>query len=338
MPAQDTPSTLIRCMELIRELPTRGAGKSARQLTEALNGKGFSIKQRTVERNLQELVESFPNSIRINEGLPQGWLRHGEIDVVGMPLEDALTLTLVEKAVTPLLSSAQLKTLQHRFDEARATIEKLEGSNEYAVWASKVRSVLPTLPMQTPKIGSEAFEAIQGALLKTEQVEVVYLAANASEPKTMPLNPLGIVQRGPVIYLVAAAFGYTNPVLFALHRVISARRTYLPLLPALKGFDLDAYLANGPLQFGDDESHGEEIGLRAIVSESLAHILRETPLADDQVLSEGEAGWQLTATVRNTLQLRWWVLSQGAGIEVLSPEDLRGKICKALREAADRYA
>jgi len=338
MPAQDKKKTLIRCMQLIRELPTHGPGKTSQELTEILCEKGFDVTRRTVERNLLDLKEAFPNSIRINKGLPQGWLKHGNFDLLGMSLEDALALSLVEKSVTPLLPKAQLKTLQLRFEEASSTIEQLAGSNEYAVWAGKVRSVLPTLPMLAPQIDEQVFEQIQSALLKAEQVDVVYLAAGASEPKTMPLNPLGLVQRGPVIYLVATAYDYTRPVLFALHRIKSARRTYLPLPDSVEALDLDAYIASGSLQFGDDESHGEEIQLQASLSEALAHILGETPLAGDQKITKGQAGWQLTATVRDTLQLKWWILSQGAGVEVLAPESFRARIRMALREAADRYA
>ena len=49
-------------------------------------------------------------------------------------------------------------------------------------------------------------------------------------------------------------------------------------------------------------------------------------------------GWvRLTATVNNTWQLRWWLLSQGAGLEVCTPLSLRKEIKGALVDAVSRY-
>ncbi len=95
-------------------------------------------------------------------------------------------------------------------------------------------------------------------------------------------------------------------------------------------FDLNGYIASGALQFGS----GESIRLKARVSEELAHILAETPLSVDmQLVSDGN-GKTLSATVPDTWQLRWWVLSQGEAIEVLAPTELREEIAATLRWTA----
>jgi len=43
------------------------------------------------------------------------------------------------------------------------------------------------------------------------------------------------------------------------------------------------------------------------------------------------------ATVGDTWQLRWWVLSQGDAVRVLRPARLRREIVQQLRAATARY-
>jgi hypothetical protein len=87
------------------------------------------------------------------------------------------------------------------------------------------------------------------------------------------------------------------------------------------------------LQFGN----GKPIRLSAWVSLNLAKILEETPLSADQKLSPSGELFKLTATVTDSWQLTWWLMSQGPEIEVISPVALRRKIGAQLMEAAVRY-
>ena len=87
------------------------------------------------------------------------------------------------------------------------------------------------------------------------------------------------------------------------------------------------------MQFGN----GSKLNLEALVSSGLAVCLEETPLAEDQrLVMKGERA-RLSATVLDTWQLNWWILSRGPDIEVLKPAKLRKQIALALREAATQY-
>ena len=100
-----------------------------------------------------------------------------------------------------------------------------------------------------------------------------------------------------------------------------------------EGFSLDDYIARGGLQFGD----GATLRLEARVAPWLAEILAETPLADDQQLVPSGEDFRLTATVADSWQLRWWILSQGAGLTVLEPDILRRELVDALKWALRGY-
>jgi predicted DNA-binding transcriptional regulator YafY len=46
----------------------------------------------------------------------------------------------------------------------------------------------------------------------------------------------------------------------------------------------------------------------------------------------------LTATVNDTWQLRWWLMGQGAGVEVCAPQELRAEIKINLEKAVGQYS
>ena len=69
------------------------------------------------------------------------------------------------------------------------------------------------------------------------------------------------------------------------------------------------------------------IRLRARFANEAAAHLRESRLAEDQVIMSDKDGWVLVeATVADTPQLRWWLLGFGAQVEVLEPVILRKEI------------
>ena len=45
----------------------------------------------------------------------------------------------------------------------------------------------------------------------------------------------------------------------------------------------------------------------------------------------------MTATVPDSQQLRWWLLGQGAGIEVLEPVALRRELQERIKQTTARY-
>ncbi|MOA60092.1 hypothetical protein D3C78_1848860 [compost metagenome] len=51
-----------------------------------------------------------------------------------------------------------------------------------------------------------------------------------------------------------------------------------------------------------------------------------------------EEGYRLHATVSNSWQLRWWLLSQGDGLIVEKPQSLRRHIAQTLHNAAAQYS
>jgi len=332
MPRNTDLNAVSRQWEMLKLLPTKPPGITSREIKEQLCKSGYKITKRTVERDLQELSRPFP--ILCNDrGKPYGWywIPGTGADLPAITLAEALSLMLVEEQLKPLLPQAILTSLQSHFKQAQAKLKTLGQDNAAAQWKNKVRNVLPTLPMLPPNINNEVLDTVQQALLYDLQIDVEYQAIYNDKPTNLTLNPLAMVQRGPITYLVATAFNYQDIRLYALHRVFSAEANAHPVnLP--DNFDLDEYISNGALQFGEGN-----LKLKARINTELGNYLQESALSKDQIMNSDGEGYLLNATVSDSWQLRWWILSQGPGIKVLEPTHLREEIVESMKEALATY-
>lgn len=336
MPDAAHRDAISRQWEMLRLLPRGRPGATAKELAERLGDAGFDVTKRTVERDLQSLSTVFPLACN-DKSIPYGWywMEGREVNLPGMPVADAMSLHIVEDLLRPLLPAAILKGLEPRFRMAREKLEALAGSNRNARWIDKVRHVHPAQPLVPPVIDPAALAGIQQALLEERQVDVHYRRQGEPHARVLRLHPLGLVQRGPVTYLVATAFNYDDARLYALHRVIAVEQTTVPeaVVPP-DGFSLDDYIAEGRLQFGD----GETLRFEAEVMPWLADILAETPLSQDQKLLPLENGNSLLrAELIDSWQLRWWILSQGEAITIKSPKSLRKWVCDTAGEMVENH-
>ncbi len=331
MPKNSDLNAIARQWEILKILVSKKSpGITTKDLLDKLHVLGFGITKRTVERDLAELGRAF-QIICNDKGMPYGWYwdANNKLDLPIISLVESLSLRLVEELLKPLLPQAILNSLQTYFLQAQAKLDILQKNNAVANWQDKVRHVPPTLPLLPPDINPDVLDTVQQALLYDQQIEIEYETDKCSR---QTLHPLALVQRGSVTYLVATAFNYQDARIYALHRIHSAANTGRPVKRP-EDFDLDAYIASGAFQFGG----GENLYVKVEIWEGLAHILQETPLSLDQQIQQDDGAFTLTATVADSWQLRWWILSQGDGIEVIEPVMLREEILEVLKRTLENY-
>lgn len=333
MPKAAQHHALARQWHLLRLLPSKMPGITSRALADKLEREGFAVTKRTIERDLAELSTIF--GIACNDkGMPYGWhWMPGEYaELPGLSVSDAVSLRLLEDLLRPLLPHSLLQAMESRFAQANAKLKELSPGNARARWADKVRYVPPALPRQPPHINDGILEAVQEALLNDLQICVSYQKPSDEPPTQLQLHPLGLIQRGEIAYLVATAFAYEDVRLYAVHRIqtveVSADAVRQPA-----GFSLDDYLQAGGAQFRT----GEPVHFRAWISSELAAVLREAPIHESQSLAPSGDGWQLSAMLADSWQLRWWILSQGALIRVIEPTNLRDGIAQEIRNMHVMY-
>jgi predicted DNA-binding transcriptional regulator YafY len=116
-----------------------------------------------------------------------------------------------------------------------------------------------------------------------------------------------------------------------MHRILSAEML-IETSQRPEQFSIDAYIAEG--EFGV-VLNPQPIQLEAEFFRHVATYLRESPIADDQVIEDvDKENVLLRATVPDTLELRLWLKSFGDEVEVLEPPALR----QEFREMAESLA
>jgi predicted DNA-binding transcriptional regulator YafY len=238
----------------------------------------------------------------------------------------ALTLRLIEQFIPTLLPPTIRDLLAPQFAQARAVLGA-NPDNALRQWADCVRVVPREMPLQPPKFNNDAVRVVYDALLGGRRFAADYRSrANENdEMKTYEVNPLGLVARGNLLYLVCTLWDYHDIRQLALHRLATASLID-KLVTRPDAFDLDQYIQCGEFQY----PVGPPIQLKAKFWRGAAAHLIETPLSEDQVIQSLDAGHVLvTATVRDTAQLDWWLLGFGSSVRVLEPPELAVRIAEA---------
>lgn len=333
MPKASLIPALVRQWEILKKIPTRRPGITAKEMADYLNEeKDYAVSKRTVERDLVNLAEAF--SLGCNdESIPYGWywVSGSQCDFSSIDLADALSLVLTESMLGQLLPAPMLAALKPKFDLARTKLSAVD-THRYARWAEKIRYIPATQTLLPPKVQPRVLATVQEALLNDLQLEVAYTGPQSPKAQDLTLRPLSLIQRGSTPYLVATTFDYPDIRLYAIHRMSRASVTSEPTAPP-PDYKIDTYLATGALNFGA----GATIILKAWLEDDLAIHLTETPLSNDQKMIYKNTRHHLTATVIDSWQLRYWILSQSAGITIISPVSLKTAIAETLKTASANY-
>lgn len=325
--------TSLRLLAMLKIIPRRPPGITSRELREKLEKRDYEVSKRTVERDLVRLSGQFPLT---SEGShPEYWFwmpGAAEQAIPGHDPMSALTWQLVEEYLQPLLPLSVREELEPQFKSARNFLRD-SGSEKLRRWKQRVRYLPRAMPLPPPKIASEVLETVYTALLEGRQIEVHYRSRGQSNARPLTLNPLALVVRETVYYLVTVVEPFEDTVHTALHRM--SRPTLLESRAREpEGFDLDDHIREGRFQYAS----GRKIRLVARFEEYAAQALLEAPLSNDQVTRTTDDGRiEISATVMESNQLFWWLLGFGSNVEVISPADLRGDISEDVERLAARY-
>jgi predicted DNA-binding transcriptional regulator YafY len=228
-----------------------------------------------------------------------------------------------------------LGALQPHFELATSKLSALEGKSHIAKWPGKVVSVPAYFPLIAPTIHPDILACAQQALMNDRQLIGRYCSTHLNHPSDVVLHPLGMIQRGPITYLVARTQSHDDVRQYALHRLSELKVSDQPSTSP-DGFDLKAYAASGAMQFGDNATG--KITLEAWVNTGLLRMLRETPLSEDmETMTSDDGGW-IRAEVADSWELEWWLLSHTGSITVIAPDSLKQRLVERLRRGIELYA
>lgn len=207
-------------------------------------------------------------------------------------------------------------------------------------WANKTVRVDAGYPLVSPPVSDGILNAIRKALYLSLVLEVTYQNSQLDNnaPETYKVVPLGLVERGPVLYLVASRqrrSGDFKLYQLRLDRFVSAVCSETPGVVD-PDFDLNAYVRDNQ-SFSFLPEGQIRLELRVREEDAYRHLFREQWLAPDQEIIDEPGGFRLHATVTLSVALRNLLMERSARVEVLAPADLRQEIADHLRVARSRY-
>ncbi|TSA00479.1 MAG: WYL domain-containing protein [Nitrospiraceae bacterium] len=333
---KEATDTILRQWSMLQKIPRAPGSIGTRELKAKLEEDGYGVDVRTIQRDLGKLSAIF--SLTCEEkgkALRWCWTAGARVmDLPGMETNTALAFRLAEDHLAPLLPRSTLRHLEPHFQKAKEVLAPLR-KNKLSLWPDKVLVIGHGPALTPPHVRPEVQDAVSQALLEDRQLEVTYKRKDAEKPKSYPINPLGLVFRDGVVYLVGTAKEYPDVRHFALHRMsapkvlnISCRRP--------SEFDLHTYVKQDQV-FAYPVSKGR-IQLKALFSAGSAVHLSERLLSKDQNMTPQKDGRVLLqAAVLDTLELRWWLRAFGDRVEILAPKALREEFKAASQRMAKIY-
>lgn len=321
-----------KILELIPRYPHTIAIKT---IISRLDDQGIATPAyRTIQRDIDTLASVFPHlQSKIEQGANCWYIgvRDGVLEIPKMETPTALAFFLAEKSLKSQLPPHALEYLQAHFSTATNILQK--SSSQDAAWRDKIRVLPQTQQLIAPEIDPNVLNGIYKSLLENTRFDCKYFARQSDQFKSYRVNPLAIIFRGTVSYLVCTINDYSDIRLLSLHRFVEAIPSTEPRTEP-KGYKLDQYIEQGHTDF----LLGDYIDLEMRIDEEVAIHLRESKLTEEQQIIPDQNGQSIfKAHIQNTGQLRWWLLGFADQIEIINPVELREEFKEKTRAMASKY-
>jgi predicted DNA-binding transcriptional regulator YafY len=222
-------------------------------------------------------------------------------------------------------------------DSIRSALAKIRAGlgpelTEYLARLGESFRVLPG-PHKSYAHLRETIRLLNQAVLERRTLRIRYRTGRTGALSTRELDPYRVWYRSGGLYVVGFDHKSREIRTFAVDRIRAATPTARRFTPD-PGFDFDATIG---ASFGVIAEPATTVRIRFerrwadYVEEHIWHASQKVERTPD-----GRA--ELVMQVGGTAELRTWILSFGAGAEVLEPAKLREEVVAELRGALERYA
>jgi predicted DNA-binding transcriptional regulator YafY len=234
---------------------------------------------------------------------------------------DLFAVCIAEKALEQYRDTPVYGRLQSVFDKIRDLLPETVRVN-----TSWVDTDLTFKPESATRIKPEVWETISTALRLRHEVRLTHHSPG-HEDKDRTVQPYHLVNYRGEWYLIAHCLLKKEVRTFAVSRISSARDTEKEF--AVTGdFNFEEYLGS---HFGIMRDT-EEYTVKVRFAPELAPYARERVWNRDQEIIDGPDGSAvLSFRTRSLIELKRWVLSWGAGVQVMEPVALADMVRDELK-------
>ena len=315
----------IRTLRLLRLLENR-RGWTYAELEEKLG-----CSTRTVMRDLQSLeVTGFP-IVEAPDGREKRWSLHPDYRL-SFPVPLSLTELLALQFARRLSGVFRDTPFHDSLESAYAKLSTLVPSEGVALLEA-CDDVLATKPGPFKDYSrlQALIQAVTDAAVDRTSLDIRYHTFSRGEMTERRLDPYRLFYFQGGLYVIGFDHLRSDIRIFALERILEWAAAEAKFERALD-FDFDAHMQSALGIF-----RGEEADVRLRFHPSAAPFVKEREWHGTQVLeTEDDGSVVLTMRVADTLELRRWVLSFGAEVEVVAPESLRDEVRNEAQSILER--
>jgi predicted DNA-binding transcriptional regulator YafY len=317
---------LARQWRLIQRLAKSRAGVSPDDLAEDLG-----CVRRTVYRDLDALMYAgFPVVSEKRDGhVYYRFLDTFGIGDVPFTPDEILALAFGEDLLRTLEGTVFHDSVQSALGKIRAGLSpELSGFLEQLGESFRV---LPG-PHKRYRDQRDTIQVLNDAVLAKRTVQMRYRTGRTGETASRKLDPYRVWYRSGGLYVVGHDHRSGEVRTFAVERIRKITPTD-ESFAVRDDFDFDAYVGQA---FGVMSEPATTVKIR-FSSEWATHVEERTWHPSQTLRRLRGGGVELEMEVGGQLELKSWVLSFGAGAEVLEPESLREAVRAELARALDAY-
>ena len=220
--------TTLRHLAMLAAIPVGLPGKSTARILAELRDKNpdFDVATRTIQRSLEQLSRQFPITSE-TRGRTNYWFwieKDALTQIPAMTATTAFALCLAAEHLCPIMPPSALPKLDPYFRHAR----KILDGTDLGRWTDRTAIIAQGRRSRRREVSADVQEVVYEALMTNREFEVQYRGKHEKESKAIVLNPLGIVVRNGIVYLVATSWKYEDIRHYVLHRMSEPQLTDEP--------------------------------------------------------------------------------------------------------------
>jgi predicted DNA-binding transcriptional regulator YafY len=320
-----------RVLQIYHVLANARAGLTMAQLIERTG-----VTRRTINRDLAQLQED--HLVRCKDTDDEGRKRWALL-----PVGPAAGISFTRGELFALclgcsmLDFARDTELHKSMRGARDKVADRLGSHEFdpEELSNKLYAVpdAPVIGVETEHL-DDCLNDVLTAVLNDQQLSMKYPDSSTGEMLDLVVEPMTLAYYRGRLYLLAYSERHGLIRLFAMHRIVETERRRGTRCNRPHGFSPESHFS---AQFGI--FYGEQATtVRARFAPGASRYARERRWHVSQRCTDlDDGGCQLQWEFPVTPDLRSWLLSFGASVEVLQPAELRQQMADELAAASKQY-
>lgn len=318
---------LARQWQLIQRLAKSRAGVGLDELARDLD-----CVRRTVYRDLDALMYAgFPVvSEKRDNRVFYRFMDSFRLGDVPFTADELLALAFSEDLSRVLEGTVFHKSIRSALAKIRAGL-----GPELSAYLNRLSDSFRVLPGPHKRYAqsSEAIRLLNESVLSQRTVAIEYRTGRSGEKSTRQFDPYRVWYRSGGLYVIGHDHRSGEIRTFAVDRILAISATSNPF-EIDEGFDFDATISSA---FGVISETPVAVRIR-FDAEWRSHVMEHTWHPSQKIAELEDGSIELFMEVGGSAELRNWILSFGAGAQVLEPAALRRDVIAELRAAATRYA